>query len=309
MSGARIDTRRRKWLTSAGVLALAAVSPRTLAHTPPQTSLHPQRVIAIGGSIAETIYALDGARSAHHELVGADTTCTYPDAARRLPKVGYQRALSAEGLLSLRPDLVLASSQAGPPDALAQLGRAGVTVKTFDDTHDVESVRRKIRGIAQALSLTQAGDALLARFERDWRASVARVEAAPPRTTQRAPARVLFVLNHTGNQALVAGQQTAADAMIRYAGARNAMVGFDHYKPLNAEALVSAAPDVVLITDEGLQALGGSDALWAAPGFAATPAARARRVVALDALFLLGFGPRLPQAVAELQRRLNTALA
>lgn len=261
------------------------------------------------GSLAETIYALGGARTARYELVGTDTTCTYPEAARRLPKIGYQRALSAEGLLSLRPDLVLASAEAGPVAALSQLARAGVAVTTFDEAHDVESVRRKIRGIADALSLRATGDMLLARFDRDWLATRAAVDAAPPRTRERTPARVLFVLNHTGNQALVAGQQTAADAMIRYTGAHNAMQGFDRYKPLTPEALVAAAPDVVLITDEGLRAVGGRDALLATAGFGATPAARARRIVSLDALFLLGFGPRLPQAVAALQRRLNSVLA
>ncbi|ALC59158.1 heme/hemin ABC transporter substrate-binding protein [Burkholderia pseudomallei] len=304
---ARIDARRRAWLAGTGALVFAAAHPGAFARAP--ASAPPKRVVAIGGALAETIYALGGARTARYELVGTDTTCTYPEAARRLPKVGYQRALSTEGLLSLRPDVVLASAEAGPAAALSQLARAGVAVTTFDEAHDVESVRRKIRGIANALSLQATGDMLLARFDRDWLAARAAADAAPPRGRERTPARVLFVLNHTGNQALVAGQQTAADAMIRYAGAHNAMQGFDRYKPLTAEALVAAAPDVVLITDEGLQAVGGRDALLAAPGFGATPAGRARRVVSLDALFLLGFGPRLPQAVTALQRRLNSVLA
>ena len=116
---------------------------------------------------------------------------------------------------------------------------------------------------------------------------------------------MLFVLNHTGNQALVAGQRTAADAMIRYAGARNAMQGFDHYKPLTTEALAAAAPDVVLISDEAASAAARArDARLRRDA-----GRRAQRVVALDALFLLGFGPRLPLAVTTLHRRLSDALA
>ncbi|WP_240464549.1 heme/hemin ABC transporter substrate-binding protein [Burkholderia cenocepacia] len=267
----------------------------------------PKRVIVIGGALAETAFALGGAETPRYRLVGADTTCTYPDAAKRLPKVGYQRALSAEGLLSLRPDLVLASAEAGPPTAIAQVKGAGVTVTTFDERHDVESVRAKITGVAQALDVRDAGAALLQRFDRDWQAARDAVAARVPGGAQ--PPCVLFVLNHTGTQALVAGQRTAADAMIRYAGARNAMQGFDHYKPLTTEALAAAAPDVVLISDEGLAAVGGHAALLATPGFGATPAGRARRVVSLDALFLLGFGPRLPLAVTTLHRRLSDALA
>ncbi|RQS12917.1 hemin ABC transporter substrate-binding protein [Burkholderia sp. Bp9002] len=302
MSRGPFSPQRRIVLASAAVGALAGVLP---GRGRAQTSA--KRVVVIGGALAETAFALGGADTPGFRLVGADTTCTYPDAARRLPKVGYQRALSAEGLLSLRPDLVLASAEAGPPAVLAQVKRAGVTVTTFDERHDVDSVRTKITGVAQALGVRDAGAALLQRFDRDWQAARDAVAARPPGGT--AAPRVLFVLNHTGNQALAAGQRTAADAMIRYAGARNAMQGFDHYKPLTTEALAAAAPDIVLISDEGLAAVGGRAALLAAPGFAATPAGRARRVVSLDALLLLGFGPRLPLAVTTLHRRLSDALA
>ncbi|WP_175752607.1 heme/hemin ABC transporter substrate-binding protein [Burkholderia ambifaria] len=302
MSARAFLPRRRVVLASAVAGALAGALPgRAL----PQAAQ--KRVVVIGGALAETAFALGGADARGYRLVGADTTCTYPDAAKRLPKVGYQRALSAEGLLSLRPDLVLASAEAGPPTAIAQVKSAGVAVKTFDERHDVDSVRAKITGVAQALDVRDAGSTLLQRFDRDWQAARNAVAARVPGGAQ--PPRVLFVLNHTGNQALAAGQRTAADAMIRYAGACNAMQGFDHYKPLTSEALAAAAPDIVLISDEGLAAVGGRAALLAAPGFGATPAGRAQRVVSLDALFLLGFGPRLPLAVTTLHRRLSDALA
>lgn len=264
-----------------------------------------RRVVVIGGALAEIVYALH----ANARLVGADTTCTFPEAARRLPKVGYQRALSAEGLLSLRPDLVLASAEAGPPVVLSQIKEAGVAVQTFAEGHNVDTVRTKIGGIATALDTEDAGAALRARFDREWQATCDTVAASPLAQAARAgkPPRVLFVLNHTGNQALVAGQRTAADAMLTYAGASNAMQGFNGYRPLTAEALVAAAPDIVLTTNEGLAAAGSPKALLGAPGFADTPAGRAQRIVSLDALFLLGFGPRLPEAVVELHRKLASA--
>ncbi|EKS9887466.1 ABC transporter substrate-binding protein [Burkholderia pyrrocinia] len=305
MSARSFDPRRRAVLASAAAGALAGALPGSVLAQAAQVA--PKRVVVIGGALAETAFALGGAETPRYRLVGADTTCTYPDAAKRLPKVGYQRALSAEGLLSLRPDLVLASAEAGPPTAIAQVKSAGVAVTTFDERHDAESVRAKITGVSQALDVRDAGAVLLQRFDRDWQAARDAVAVRAPGGTQ--PPRVLFVLNHTGNQALVAGQRTAADAMIRYAGARNAMQGFDHYKPLTTEALAAAAPDVVLISDEGLAAVGGRAALLATPGFGATPAGRTQRVVSLDALFLLGFGPRLPLAVTTLHRRLSDALA
>jgi iron complex transport system substrate-binding protein len=117
--------------------------------------------------------------------------------------------------------------------------------------------------------------------------------------------RVLFVLSHAMNQVRMGGRDTAADAMIRYAGARNAFAEVQGFKPLTPEAAIAAAPDIILGTEQGLTAAGGVDGLLAAPGLAATPAGRARRVVSLEALFMLGFGPRLPQAVVQLAERLH----
>lgn len=101
MSARSFDPRRRAVLAGAAAGALAGALPGSVLAQAAQAA--PKRVVVIGGALAETAFALGGAETPRYRLVGADTTCTYPDAAKRLPKVGYQRALSAEGLLSLRP--------------------------------------------------------------------------------------------------------------------------------------------------------------------------------------------------------------
>ena len=93
--------------------------------------------------------------------------------------------------------------------------------------------------------------------------------------------------------------------MIRLAGGTNAASGFDGYKPLTAEAAVAAAPQVILVTTSGLESVGGTDGLLDLPGLALTPAGKARRVVAMDDLYLLGFGPRVADAVAALAVKLR----
>jgi len=106
---------------------------------------------------------------------------------------------------------------------------------------------------------------------------------------------------------MVAGDGTAAAAMIDYAGAVNVMAGrFNGYRPLTLEAALAAAPDIIVTTDEAIATAGGRAAFLARPGLAALPAARAGRLVTLDALRLLGFGPRLPAAVLDLAQRMRT---
>lgn len=254
--------------------------------------------MAIGGAVTEIVYAL-GAGS---RLVAADSTSTWPDAAKALPRVGYMRALSAEGVLSARPQLLIATSDAGPATALAQIRGAGLPVTVLRNAHSFESLKANVRDAAGALGAEGEGAALERRLDEAWSKVRAEVERAGPGP------RVLFVLAHAGNNMMVAGEGTSAEAMLRLAGARNALGGFKGYKPLTAEAVVGAQPQVVLTTREGIAALGGEDKLWRAPGLALTPAAARKRIVALDALYLLGFGPRLPEAVRELSERLRSPL-
>lgn len=254
-----------------------------------------ERVISVGGAVTEIVFALGAGK----RLVAADSTSLEPAAARALPRVGYLRSLSAEGVLSLRPQLLLATADAGPGTALAQIRAAGVPVKQLANGYSFEVLRDNVRDVAAAMDAGAQGAALQARLDAEW------ARTADALKSLRGRPRVAFILAHTGTSMMVAGEETAAHAMLRLAGAANAASGFKGYKPLTAEAAVAAAPEVILITDQGLQELGGAKRLWEKPGLALTPAAKSGRVVSMDALYLLGFGPRLPQAVRDLARQLR----
>lgn len=296
MRALNVGIARRDWLLGAGT-TLAVLTTRRAWAAPDR------RIVSVGGALTESLYAL----GAQADLVGADTTSLYPDAARQLPSVGYARTLSAEGVLSLRPTLVVATQEAGPPAVLRQIESARVPLVLLDADHRVEGVLARTQRLAELCGRAEAGRTLVVELQRTWAATQ---EQLARRNASGKPApRVLFVLSHSMAQVRVAGSGTAADAMIRYAGAVNVLGGVDGYKPLTPEAAIAAAPDVILATEQGLQAAGGTDGLLKAPGLAQTPAGRARRVVALDALFMLGFGPRLPHAVTALADALHGKLA
>jgi len=257
-----------------------------------------ERVVSIGGAVTEIVYAL----GAGQRLVAVDSTSRHPPAATRLPQVGYMRALSAEPVLALDPTLILAVADAGPPTALAQLREAGVRVVRIPDQPSAQGVERKIRAVAAALQHAARGDALAASFREQMHAA----RALTARATRRP--RVLFLLSAGHGSPLAAGDDTAAAAMIRLAAGENAMRGVDGFAPVSAEALVAAAPEIVLVTERTLDRLGGEAGLLAAPGIAATPAGAARRVVVMDGLLLLGFGPRTPRALRELTLALHPEL-
>jgi iron complex transport system substrate-binding protein len=283
-----------------GVAALASSLSLFTGREAPAASSSAARIVSVGGALTETLFAL----GAQADLVGVDTTSFYPDAAKKLPSVGYQRTLSAEGVLSLAPTLLVATEDAGPPAVLRQIEAARVPIHVLDSAHSFEGVLARTLRLAALTGRASAGSALVERLQADWLAARERVAVLAPRDAAKAP-RVLFVMAQSLNQLRVAGKNTGADTLIGYAGARNAFDGAEGYKPLTPEAAVAAAPDVIVATDQGLAAVGGAANLLRAPGLAQTPAGRSQRVVSIEILLALGFGPRLPLAVTTLAEALH----
>jgi len=262
-----------------------------------QTVSKSPRLVTVSGAITEIAYAL----GAEAQLVGTDTTSLYPAAALKTAKVGYMRQLSAEGLLSLKPDAIIATTEAGPPVVLDQIRSAGVTVELIEADHSWAEVQRKVAAVGRASGREQQAKALWSKLDADWESAQKLVASFKGRKP-----RVLFILSHSASPQ-VAGEKTAADAMIRFIGGQNVMSGFSGYRPMTAEAMSAAAPEVILTSTQGIEAHGGADKFWSRPELALTPAFKRKALVHMDALALLGFGPRMPQTVRELHSKVVQA--
>ncbi len=275
-----------------GLAAVLAASLAGLAHGAPA-----QRVVTLGGDVTEIVYAL----GAGGRVVCDDQSSLYPAAATKLPRVGYVRTLAAEGVLSCKPDLILVSEDAGPPAAVTQLAASGARMARITNAHSPDAVPVKIGVIAEALGVPDRGDRLRADYHTRLAAARARVSAL------KGHPRALFLMAQGPGGAMAAGRGSAADAMLTLAGARNVAGGFDGYKPLTPEAAIALAPEVIIVADQAERMLGGRKALLARPEIAMTPAGKSGRVVAMDALLLLGFGPRTPDALLALAAALRGA--
>jgi iron complex transport system substrate-binding protein len=265
------------------VLALIAAFP-LIAFAAPE-----ERMVVLGGDVTEIVYALN----AEGALVARDSTSQWPEAVNALPDVGYLRQLNAEGILAMRPTLVLASTQAQPSLALQQVEQSHVRVVTVPGKTDLAAIDDKIRVIAEATHRVEQGEAL----RNTLRDQLAALPSSP------LDKRVLFILSHGGMNAMAAGQDTAADNAITAAGLRNAMQGFSRYQPLSQEGVIASQPDLVVISKEGVAAMGGEASLWRLPGLAHTPAGRHKQVLLIDDMALLGFSIRTPQAIQQLRTK------
>lgn len=244
------------------------------------------RIVIAGGSLTEIAFALD----AQDRVVAVDVTSTYPPAATQLPQIGYVRDLSAEGLLSLEPTLILAEHDAGPPDVMAQLDAVGIDVLRVPETFSREGIEAKIRCVADALGASDRGTAL--------------VESLATLPTEVLDARGLVTIGIDAGAPLVAGANTSGDGLLGMAGVGN-LVSHEGWKPMSPEAMVALAPAFLVISERGLRQAGGMDKLLDHPALRLTPAAQNRRVIVMDGMAMLGFGPRTVEAARSLRAALE----
>ncbi|MEW6640295.1 MAG: ABC transporter substrate-binding protein [Pseudomonadota bacterium] len=297
---------RRTPLRPSAALLTAALAAATLcgplparavnAATPPSA---PARIVSVGGAVTEILYAL----GLSDRIVGLDVTSLYPpEALQTKPNVGYMRQLSPEGVLGLNPQLILAIDGAGPKETLAVLKEAKVPVMTVPEAFSEQGILDKIGFVAGQMGVAPRGACLAAAVSAD----LASMHALRDKVTDKR--RVMFVMSLVNGRAMVAGRHTAADAIIDLAGGANAVADYDGYKPISEEAIVAAKPDVILTMQRGADAV-TPEAVFANPAFAMTPAARDKSFVAMDGLYLLGFGPRTAAAAHDLAGKLYPALS
>ncbi|WP_373779075.1 hemin ABC transporter substrate-binding protein [Glaesserella sp.] len=246
------------------------------------------RIVSIGGDVTEIIYALD----AQQYLVGRDSTSMIPKEVNTLPDVGYMRQLNAEGILALKPTKVIVSEVAQPSIILEQLKSAGIKVDTIPFKYNAESVLEKIQKVGESLGKPTQAVTLAQKFTNELHA----IPNSP------LDVRILFVLNRTGANQTVAGKDTVADEAIKLIGAKNAMGSHVRFVPISQEGVISANPDLIVMTHLGVKGLGSTDKVWELPGIAHTNAGKNKQLVVVDDIAFMSFGLTTPKALFALRQ-------
>jgi len=257
-----------------------------------------RRIVSLNGSVSEIVYSL----GLGDRVVGRDVSTTFAEAAD-VPLVTRAHDVSAESVLARRPTVVLANQDTGPKDALQQIRDAGVPVVVFDDPTTIADIGAREVAVADALGVRSLGVLLRARTN----AEIASAKSDVPRAGAKPVVAFLYLRGQAGVY-LLGGKRSGADAMIAAAGGVDAgtKMGLrDRFTPITSEALVEAAPDVILVTTTGLQSVGGVDGLVKIPGIAQTPAGANRRVVAEEDGLLFSFGSRTATALEDLVAKLH----
>ena len=251
------------------------------------------RIVSLNGSTTEILFAL----GVGEKVVGCDASSTYPKGViEKLPSIGYQYGLNAEGILSLNPTLVIGRDDVRPPQVVQQLRMAGVTVLLLPEPRSFEGAKQRLLTIGKAVGREKKAEELIETLNNDIKKLEAKLASRKGQTQQKA----LFLYLRGTQTTLVLGTDTAPGAMFDIVGAENAAGSIKGNKPMTAEAVIAAQPDVYVLFSTGLESIGGVDGLLKLPGLAHTPAGQNRRVVTLDGQYLSGFGPRCGRAALDL---------
>ncbi|HYJ91075.1 MAG TPA: ABC transporter substrate-binding protein [Pyrinomonadaceae bacterium] len=261
------------------------------------------RVVVISPIYNEIIWAL----GAQDKVVGVDLSSTYPPEIKNVQTVGYHRALSAEGILSLHPTAILTDGNIGPPQVVEQIKQLNIPIKTFDSKNDsVDGTKALIREIGAYFQKQDKAEALCRTLDQQMAASLEKVKQYTDH-----PRVAVIHFGRASNVYMVVGKRGEGDAagagqMVEWAGGEMAVDANGMQRMASPETIARANPDVILVTDFGFDRLGGSiDQIKALPGVETSNAAKNNRIYRIEENQLMYFGPRTGENIAKVDELIH----
>lgn len=247
------------------------------------------RIITAGSVITETVCALGDC----DKIIASDRTSLFPESIQQLPSIGYRSGISAEGILSLKPTLIIVEKEYVAESVLQQLSSSGIALMVVDRQLNFNDTKKSITQIAGALNRQEEAKKLITKNETEL------AEAKKMLLKATSKPKVLVVYNRGTASVSIAGKGTFSE-ILQYTNAQNAFENVEGYKPLNAEALIAANPDYLVMTSTGFESIGGMEGALKISGVAQTTAGKKKRIIVVNSLKLTNFGPRFGETVKEL---------
>lgn len=247
------------------------------------TFSYASKIVSVGGSITETVVALGHS----NELIGVDLSSSYPkEITSKLPNVGYWIDLPQEGILSLKPEIVIISNQAGPKKLVDSLPSYGIKTYIIDDQPSIESAKKKIMQVGEVLKEEQKAQEIIARIEKN-------VSKMQEEIKSKKKPKVLFLFSRGEGTTMAAGTATKAGVMIGLAGGEN-IITTKQFSQISGEAILQMNPDVIITSNHTVET--GIDINIVD----STNAGKNGKIFNMDMILISGFTVRTDYALQEL---------
>jgi len=255
------------------------------------------RIVVAGGSITEILFFLN----AHQNIVAVDTTSNFPEDAKELPSIGYVRALSSEGVLSLNPTLIIGESDMGPENVLQQIRKTKIELRILDEINSIKGIEEKILCIANILGKTKT-DALGKRKSFDKSVNNLKIISE---INLKKNIKGMVILMMQGTSPVIAGRNTSGGDFLEMIGSKNSMNSFEGWKPVGKESILISNPNFILVTKRAIKNYNSLSSFIKESGIEMTQAAKTKNIYPLDGMSFLGFGPRTIHSGLELSNKIN----
>jgi len=255
-----------------------------------------EKVVVAGGSLTEIMFFL----GLEDKIVALDITSSFPEAAKQLPSIGYVRALSTEGVISLTPTLVIGEDDMGPPNVIEQIKKAKIDIRIIPETHSSLGIQNKILCLSKIFAIP---DVTEKKIEKELNPIIKDLKILR-KDNITSPKKILLILSMQGTSPIVAGKETPGDGFIKMTGSINAMHNFIGWKPVSPESIILADPDYILITSRGMKNFSSIDELIKQPAIKLTNAAKNKNILDVNGMAMLGFGPRGISTALEIAKKI-----
>ena len=252
------------------------------------------RVVIAGGSITEIFYLLD----LQDHIVALDITSNFPEDAKKYPSIGYVRMLSAEGLLSMNPSIILGENDMGPPTVIGQVKQTGVDLKIIPEEKSVLGILEKIRCVAGIMDVSSYAEELI---NEKYSKVLFQIEENK-RIVSEKKISAMVIYSMQGTSPIVSGSGESGDAFLKLTGAQNAFASFQGWKPASAESIIANNPDYIIVTNRLLKRFSNLEELRNHPSLSQTKAAKNNQIIAKDGMAMMGFGPRTISCALEVSK-------
>lgn len=252
------------------------------------------RVVCVSKQINEFVYDV----GAEDHIIARDLTSVWPPQITSKPNVGYHRALSADGIISLRPTLLLTDGNVGPDAVLEQVKKVGIPIEIMKPGNSIDSAQALMLHLGELFGRTTTADSVVAA----WKAGMDSLfaDTAALAGNGKRP-RVLFIhFGQINNNYLALKSGGPADQMLRWAGGLNAIDSVGGMARVTPELIAKAQPDVIIATEVGFDRYGSADKFLEVPGVALTPAGKAKKIYRITEQKIMYYGPRTPATVREI---------
>ena len=255
------------------------------------------KVVVAGGSLTEIIYLLN----LENNLVGVDVTSKFPESVKELPSIGYVRRLASEGVLSLKPELIIAEEDVGPPAVVNQIGKTSIDLRIIEDKHTFGGIKEKIQCISNIFGLENEKNQVVynaiskkIQLLQDFKA-----------INKKKSKKFLIILMMRGTSPVVAGTNTSGDGFLKSLGLQNSMSEVDGWKPVSKEEIILADPEYIIVTDRAFKSFSSKEQFFLKTGTNLTRAGKENNLIVKDGMALLGFGPRTLDAAISISKFLK----